>query len=290
MASNLINKGRQGGGRGLRKAPEGDPAAVPVEGHVGSGAEEAPRAAGAKAASPVEVVQQFAKVLPAPYEARSDAPELAEDERRDLATCEAALDHLRLAFWIAGRALQVIRDARLYRATHGTFEDYCLERWGMSRPHAYRLIAEWSLAERLLSVSPIGDKMSESHVRVLLPLAATHGEEAAEVVFVTVAETSGQVTAELLRGAASVVPEGPFDRAAAIEQIRAFLAGGVEVASSAATATTAAGFERQATRARDTLEKLAKRVTRSGAADPGEVRKFVEEMRALLDKIELKTL
>lgn len=32
-------------------------------------------------------------------------------------------------FWKVGRALAQIRDERLYRTTHGTFEDYCRERW-----------------------------------------------------------------------------------------------------------------------------------------------------------------
>lgn len=41
----------------------------------------------------------------------------------------------------AGRALTVIRDARLYRETHATFEAYCRERWQMSRPRAYQLIS-----------------------------------------------------------------------------------------------------------------------------------------------------
>ena len=26
-----------------------------------------------------------------------------------------------------------LRDARLYRATHGTFEEYCAEKWKLSR-------------------------------------------------------------------------------------------------------------------------------------------------------------
>src|SRR6266536_3079623 len=47
---------------------------------------------------------------------------------RPLAACEAALDNLRVAFWAAGKALQVIRDARLYRSTHATFEDYAEQR------------------------------------------------------------------------------------------------------------------------------------------------------------------
>jgi hypothetical protein len=33
-----------------------------------------------------------------------------------------------------------IRDGRLYRETHGTFDDYCREGWGFSRHRASQLI------------------------------------------------------------------------------------------------------------------------------------------------------
>ena len=66
--------------------------------------------------------------LPDPYTATADG-QLSDREQADLATCEAALDNLRVAFWAAGKALQVIRDARLYRDTHATFEDYVEQRW-----------------------------------------------------------------------------------------------------------------------------------------------------------------
>ena len=75
--------------------------------------------------------------LPDPYTATADG-QLSDREQADLATCEAALDNLRVAFWAAGKALQVIRDARLYCDTHATFEDYVEQRWDMSHPRVYR--------------------------------------------------------------------------------------------------------------------------------------------------------
>ncbi|WP_285710872.1 hypothetical protein, partial [Microtetraspora sp. NBRC 16547] len=77
--------------------------------------------------------------VPVPYETVNTG-ELTVAERDDLAACEAAIDTLRVAFWAAGKALQVIRDARLYRATHPTFEAYVGERWEMTRTQADRLI------------------------------------------------------------------------------------------------------------------------------------------------------
>ena len=154
--------------------------------------------------------------LPGPYTGAADG-QLSDREHADLAACEAALDNLRVAFWAAGKALQVIRDACLYRDTYATFEDYLAERWDMSRAQAYRLIGAWPLAERL---SPIGDTLNESQVRELLPLAGRHGQDAAVTVYRAVAETDGvQVTAAVLHGAVSILPAGRFDADEAVAQI-----------------------------------------------------------------------
>lgn len=74
-----------------------------------------------------------------------------------------------------GAALSAIRDSKLYRASYGTFGDYCRERWGMSRPRAYQLI------ESASTVSTIVDKgqpppATESQAR---PLAKLPAEEQA---------------------------------------------------------------------------------------------------------------
>lgn len=66
-----------------------------------------------------------------------------------------------------GTALSRIRDGKLYRETHGTFEDYCRERWSISRAHAYRQIEAAGIAAAL---SPVGDIPSERVARELAPL------------------------------------------------------------------------------------------------------------------------
>jgi hypothetical protein len=164
--------------------------------------------------------------LPVPHEALSDGALLMDEERRDLAACELAVDHLRVAFWAAGKALQVIRDGRLYRETHETFEDYVSERWEMSRRQAYRLIEAWPLAERI-GVCPIGHTVTESQVRELLPVARKHGEDVAAGVYQAVAEAEGvRVTAALLADAARALPDGGAQLGAdqAAEAVRVFLA------------------------------------------------------------------
>lgn len=58
-------------------------------------------------------------------------------------------------FWKVGKALADIRDGRLYRESHGTFEDYCRERWDITDNYARRLIGSAEVRANLETV-PIG--------------------------------------------------------------------------------------------------------------------------------------
>jgi hypothetical protein len=221
--------------------------------------------------------------LPDPYTTTTDG-ELSDREHADLATCEAALDNLRVAFWAAGKALQVIRDARLYRGSHATFEEYVEQRWDMSRPQAYRLIDAWPLAERL---SPMGDKLNERQIRELLPLADRHGQDAAVTVYRTVAETDGvQVTAAMLHGVVGILPADHFDHAEAVKQIHAYLAGAASPPRAAANPVET--FTAEAAKLLRVLHRVSARGVLQAAldADPDIVRKVIADMRALLDEIE----
>lgn len=74
-----------------------------------------------------------------------------------------------------GSALMEIRDARLYRSEFKTFENYCREKWGMSRSRAHRLIEASSVVEML----PIGNTpTTESQVRPLTTLPPNKQTEA----------------------------------------------------------------------------------------------------------------
>lgn len=223
--------------------------------------------------------------VPAPYVQPQADGELTEHERADLVTCEAALEGLRLAWWAAGKALQTIRDARLYRADHSTFEAYCASiRWDITRRQADRLIAAWPLAERL---RPIGlSTLNEGQVRELLPLADRHGQDAAAMVYQTVAEADGvKVTAVVLKGAAAAVARADrFDPVVAARQIRAYLAGNLETEPE----DPVQAFTAEAERLRATLSRTIKRPTFLSYArtHPEQARAVVAELRALLDDIE----
>jgi hypothetical protein len=60
---------------------------------------------------------------------------LAPDESQRLAELEAVVERGLTTFIEVGEALREIRDARLYKASHGTFEAYLRERWAISRGH-----------------------------------------------------------------------------------------------------------------------------------------------------------
>ncbi len=228
-----------------------------------------------------------AAVLPDPHSPTGEG-DLSAGELADLATCEAALDNLRLAFAAAGKALQVIRDARLYRVTHPTFAEYVDQRWGMKTSQAYRLIEAWPLAQAL---SPIGDRLTESQVRELLPLADKHGNDAAAVVYETVTEAGGgRVTATLLRDVVGILPGGHFDPAEAVAQIREYLAGQPQPAVSPTPrdADPVQAFTAVTSRLLASLQGIAdgEAIKAVGRANPDLVRETIATVRATLHKIE----
>ena len=71
---------------------------------------------------------------------------LTPDEERERHRLEQKVER---AFYEAGAALRDLRERRLYRSTHKTFEEYCLERFGFSRRHPYRLIDAASVVDNL---------------------------------------------------------------------------------------------------------------------------------------------
>lgn len=89
--------------------------------------------------------------------------EVLPSTRERLRECEAVIERGMASFIEVGNALAEIRDSRLYLDTNATFEDYCRDRWGMSRPYAYNLIDA-------ASVSAMADIENERQARALVPL------------------------------------------------------------------------------------------------------------------------
>ena len=72
--------------------------------------------------------------------------ELTEDEEWERHRLELKVER---AYVEAGTALRKLRDKRLYRSTHRTFDAYCQERFGLSSRHSYRLIESANVIDNL---------------------------------------------------------------------------------------------------------------------------------------------
>jgi hypothetical protein len=85
-----------------------------------------------------------------------------------LAECEQVIERGLETFVKVGQALLVIREGRLYKQSHSTFDAYCQERWGWSRQQADRTIGAAEIVEQL---TPIGvTPQTESQARALAPI------------------------------------------------------------------------------------------------------------------------
>lgn len=66
---------------------------------------------------------------------------------------EVVIERGLTTFIEVGQALMEIRDRRLYCQQHKTFEQYCIERWGMKRWNANYLIAASAVMDNLVDMS-----------------------------------------------------------------------------------------------------------------------------------------
>ncbi|WP_330252171.1 hypothetical protein OG874_39725 [Nocardia sp. NBC_00565] len=213
--------------------------------------------------------------LPAPGEAALAGP-LDDREQAQLTACESSIDGLRVAFWAAGRALQIVRDGRLYRDRHATFDEYVEQRWDMQRSYAHKLIRAWPLAAKLHPVAPA---INEGQVRELLPVAVQHGEDAAVTVYTTIAGTDDvKVTAGMLREAVALLPER-FDKAEVVALLQAWLRGELRDESNARAVDLFAAVESR-------FAALTRRVVKGSNNDPAAAREFAAKLRTLAEQIE----
>lgn len=97
-------------------------------------------------------------------------------ETEELARCEATIERGLGTFLEVGNALFAIRDGRLYRQTHGSFDDYCRDRWGMSRQRANQLVDAAKVAANLTTT--VVRPETESQARPLARLEPERQREA----------------------------------------------------------------------------------------------------------------
>jgi hypothetical protein len=109
------------------------------------------------------------------------------DESHELERCEVVIKQGLQTFIEVGQALMTIKEKRLYRISFKTFEDYCIEKWAITKTQANRLI---QASETIISLTPIGVILpqTESQTRPLTSLEPEIQKE----VWKEVVETHGK--------------------------------------------------------------------------------------------------
>jgi hypothetical protein len=131
-----------------------------------------------------------------------------------LAECEAIVERGLRAFVEVGEALQRIRDERLYRDVHGTFEAYCRERWGLTPQHGGRLIAAAEVGRVL---EPIGSIPPAEVASLVVPSGTT--APASEAVARELAPLRGEPDRLREAWTDAVEQHGPAPTAAQVREI-----------------------------------------------------------------------
>lgn len=132
---------------------------------------------------------------------------LAVSEQTRLEELEHVVERGLTTFVEVGRALLEIRDQRLYRATHETFESYCEARWKFSASRGRQLIAAATIAGELESVTRVM-LPSERHARALAPLVHSHGTEVAGRVWEEIAQSVKAPTVADVQAVVKTVQRG----------------------------------------------------------------------------------
>ena len=140
--------------------------------------------------------------------------ELTPDEEKERHRLEWKVE---MAFYEAGSALRLLRDKRLYRSTHPTFESYCHDRFGYHRRHCYQLIDAAAVVENLCANSAQKDgetsrgQIMPTNEYQVRPLTKLEPVEQVTVWQQAVSEVGGKVpSGRIVKGIAERLKEKPL--------------------------------------------------------------------------------
>ena len=143
---------------------------------------------------------------------------LTDLERARFVELEKTVHMAIRSFLILGDALREIRDSRLYREKHPTFEDYCQDQFQFTRHRAFQLIEAARCGNRLLTIVNTEPPSNEGQVRPLVKVSEEIAAEAwRRASLAKQRPITGKIVSEALRqvlGRAPLVPQsnGVFDR------------------------------------------------------------------------------
>ncbi|MHC5756063.1 MAG: hypothetical protein ACYTXF_36670 [Nostoc sp.] len=105
-----------------------------------------------------------------------EVTELTQEEQSDRLHLERKVER---AFFEAGKALTELRDRRLYRSTHKTFDEYCLDRFGYNRSRSYQLVDAAVVVDNLQKCPQFVDILptAEGQVRPMTKLQPQEQQE-----------------------------------------------------------------------------------------------------------------
>lgn len=122
------------------------------------------------------------------------ANELTKPESSRRTALERTIRQAGGAILAAGKALIEIRDTKLYRSTHKTFEAYCRDVWSWSKQRAYQLMGAAELVKALPAKSqPVVDSERKARALIKVPPGKLH--EVVEHAAATGATTAKQIAA-----------------------------------------------------------------------------------------------
>lgn len=128
---------------------------------------------------------------------------LSKVGERQLAEAEATIEAGLATFIDVGEALTLIREGRLYRAEHETFESYCQARWGFTARRAHQMMT----AAEIGTVVPV---RNEAQARALASLK--DDPDAMQAAYDTAAADGDVTAAGLTRAVEAQNPPPNVDR------------------------------------------------------------------------------
>jgi hypothetical protein len=248
-------------------------------------AEVVPAAANGAVAAPApkdpgELLAWLAGEVPDPYSGDGSALTLSAEEELHLERCETAIAASTIFFALKGKALQTIRDARLYKQTHSTFDLYCLDRWDLTARRVNQLIEGWELGMRLGTMVP--KIVNERQVRALQPYASRHGIDAATQVYQAIADVA-RPTGALVERVVAALPEARHDPEIVARLVRDAIAlEGARTLPARNDRKAPDVFEVETTR----LRRASQQMLAVARERPQEAREFAGALRTLADEVE----
>lgn len=148
-------------------------------------------------------MEESGKVIPIKATQVEIVEDLTHDEARDRSQLELRVGQ---AFYQAGKALAELRQRRLYRSTHKTFEAYCQDKFEFTRRHSDYLIAGTVVVENLQqlrtihsqtgsneTLRPIQAQVLPTKLEQVRPLASLKPEEQRQIWDKAVEAADGKV-------------------------------------------------------------------------------------------------